>query len=111
MSALINDRLTALTRLTLVSSNPESSASKIRLRVYIPPYYQQKPVISQLISDYGLVVNITGAMLGENTAGKGSFDLELRGTPQQIANGLAYLESLTIKIVGKPNAEGDSWHC
>ena len=110
MSALMNRQPTT-TRLTLVPSHSESSANQIRLRVYIPPYYQQEPVISRLISDSGLVVNITGAILGKNTAGQGAFDLELRGTPQQIVKGLAYLELLNIRIVGKPNAEGDGWHC
>ena len=111
MSALINHHLTTTTRLTLVSSHSESSVNQIRLRVHIPLSYQQEPVIYRLISNYGLVVNITGAMLGENTAEQGYFDLELRGTTQQISKGLSYLESLNIKIVGKPNAAGDSWHC
>jgi L-aspartate semialdehyde sulfurtransferase ferredoxin len=66
MSALINHHLTTKTRLTLVSSHPESSVNQIRLPVHIPLSYQQEPVISRLISNYGLVVNITGAMLGEN---------------------------------------------
>lgn len=111
MSALINHHLTTTTRLTFVSSHPASSVTQIRLRVHIPPYYQQEPVIYRLIYNYALVVNITGAMLEKNTAEQGYFDLELRGTPQQISKGLSYLESLNIKIVGKPNAEGDGWHC
>ncbi|HAX78474.1 MAG TPA: hypothetical protein DCY88_22255 [Cyanobacteria bacterium UBA11372] len=111
MSALTNRKATTTTRLTLVSSHPESSVNQIRLRVHIPLSYQQEPVFYRLISNYGLVVNITGAMLKENTTEQGYFDLELRGTPSQIGKGLSYLESLNIKIVGKPNAAGDSWHC
>ncbi|NMF63836.1 hypothetical protein DP113_12460 [Brasilonema octagenarum UFV-E1] len=88
-----------------------SSITKIRLRLQIPGHYQQEPVISRLIAIYGLVVNITGAMLGKQTNGEGCFDLELRGTVAQIRHGLAYLESLNLKIVGKPNTEGDGWSC
>jgi len=83
----------------------------MRLRLHIPPRYQQEPVISRLIAIHGLVVNITGAMLGKHTNGEGRFDLEIRGTVPQIRHALAYLESLNLKIVGKPNADGDSWYC
>lgn len=88
-----------------------SNITKIRLRLHIPGHYQQEPVISRLIAIHGLIVNITGAMLGKQTNGEGRFDLELRGTVPQIRHGLAYLESLNLKIVGKPNTEGDGWSC
>jgi hypothetical protein len=86
------------------------SLTQIRLRVGIPKTYHQEPVISQLTANYGLLVNITGAMLGEDTSGQGWFDLELRGTPNQIQSGLAYLQELELKIWGRPNADGDGWH-
>ncbi|MBW4632487.1 MAG: NIL domain-containing protein [Iphinoe sp. HA4291-MV1] len=89
-----------------------SNTTKIRLRLYIPRHYSSEPVISRLIAIHGLVVNITGAMLGKHTNnGEGRFDLEIRGSLPQIARGLAYLESLNLKIVGKPNADGDNWSC
>ncbi|AVH64714.1 NIL domain-containing protein [Nostoc sp. 'Peltigera membranacea cyanobiont' N6] len=97
-------------RLSLVSSvYKKSQVTQIRLRIYIPKCYLQAPVISQLISAYGLVVNITKAMIQPNTDGEGCFDIELRGTVSQISSGLAYLESLNLRIVGKPNADDDSW--
>lgn len=83
----------------------------LRLRVYIPPCYQQDPVISRLISEFDLVVNITGAMLGKNTGGEGCFDLELRGKQPQICRCLTYLQSKDIKIIGKANVDGDGWYC
>lgn len=93
------------------STFQSSKSTKICLRLHIPGHYQQEPVISRLIAIHGLVVNITGAMLGKQTNGEGCFDLELRGTVSQIRHGLAYLESLNLKIVGKPNTEGDGWSC
>lgn len=81
----------------------------IRLRLHIPSCYQHEPVISRLISEYDLTVNITGATLGAISSEDGCFDLELRGTSRHISQGLAYLESLHLRIVGRPNVDRDSW--
>lgn len=111
MAALNNRHLTTRTRIALVSSSYEKTlVTQIRLRVYIPKSYLQEPIISRLISLHNLVVNITGAMLGTKTDGDGCFDLEIRGTVAQISSGLAYLEALNLKIVGKVNVDGDSWY-
>jgi len=93
------------------SASISDTPTQIRLRVSIPKAYHQEPVISRLTADYGLLVNITGAMLRPDTREHGWFDLELRGTPSQIQNGLAYLQQLELKISGRPNADGDGWHC
>ena len=98
------------THLTLTPAAKHTDTTQIRLQLHIPSFYQQEPVISRLISDYGLLINITGARLEATAHDQGQFDLELRGTPQQIHRGLTYLQSLHIKIIGKSNAEGDSWH-
>lgn len=88
----------------------QTTVTQVRLQLHIPACYRQEPIISQLIAQYGLVVNITGAVLGDNTAGQGCFDLELRGTPQQISRGLENLRSLNVRLIGKPNPGGDCWH-
>ncbi|MFB2771193.1 NIL domain-containing protein [Pelatocladus sp. BLCC-F211] len=69
-----------------------------RIRVRIPKDYRQEPVISRLVSDYGLTVNISAAILGANAIGDGWFDLELQGTPEQIDGGLSYLKELELEI-------------
>ncbi|MBD2213554.1 NIL domain-containing protein [Nostoc linckia FACHB-104] len=98
------------TRFSSVPSFSEKSQiTKVRMCIYIPNSYLKEPVISRLISHHGLVVNIISAMLGSTTGGEGRFDLEIRGTLSQISSGLNYLESLNLKIVGKPNVDGDSW--
>lgn len=112
MAALNNRQTNSQTRFSLISSvHAKSQVTKIRLRIHIPKCYLQAPVISQLISAYGLVVNITQALLQPNIDKEGCFDIELRGTVSQISSGLAYLESLNLRIVGKPNADGDGWFC
>ncbi|BAY65939.1 MULTISPECIES: NIL domain-containing protein [Calothrix] len=74
-----------------------------RIRLRIPKDYHQEPVISKLVSDYGLVVNITAAILGANAVGDGWFDLELQGTDAQIQSGLNYLKELSLQIWDETN--------
>ncbi|MDZ8107666.1 MAG: NIL domain-containing protein [Nostoc sp. DedQUE12a] len=69
-----------------------------RIRLRIPKDYHQEPVISRLVSDYNLTVNITAAILGANAVGDGWFDLELKGTETQIQSGLAYLHDLELEV-------------
>jgi len=69
-----------------------------RIRLRIPKDYHQEPVISRLVSDYNLTVNITAAILGANAVGDGWFDLELKGTEAQIQSGLTYLHDLELEV-------------
>lgn len=69
-----------------------------RIRVRIPRNYHQEPVISRLVSDFGLTVNITAAVLGANAIGDGWFDLGLQGTTAQIEDGLVYLKNLALEV-------------
>ncbi|MBH8551402.1 NIL domain-containing protein [Nostocaceae cyanobacterium CENA357] len=87
-----------------------NSITQLRVRLYIPQCYLHEPIISQMISRYKLTVNITGAKQGQNFHEQGYFDLELRGYTSHINHCLNYLESLNLKIIGKPNTDGDSWY-
>ncbi|AFY72405.1 ABC-type metal ion transport system, ATPase component [Synechococcus sp. PCC 7502] len=72
--------------------------------------YHQEPVISRLISEFGLTVNITAAILGENTKDDGWFKLDLQGTQEQIHNALIYLNDLGLEIWdGKNNNIDEGW--
>jgi hypothetical protein len=55
---------------------PNPSLTKIRLHLQIYAIYYQTNVIYKLISNYSLVVNITGAKLDFGTEKQGNFDLE-----------------------------------
>ncbi|MBD2432756.1 MAG: ABC transporter [Mastigocladus sp. ERB_26_2] len=76
----------------------QNTLTNKRIRVRIPKDYRQEPVISRLVSDYGLTVNISAAILGANAIGDGWFDLDLQGTPEQIDSGLNYLKELELEI-------------
>lgn len=87
--------------------DPRPTSTRIRLR--IPKTYQEEPVISRLISDYGLTVNIAAALLGANARDDGWFDLDLRGTPEQITNALIYINELDLELWDQSNSEQDGW--
>ncbi len=78
-----------------------------RIRLRINKNYHQEPVISQLVSHYGLTVNITAAILGANANGDGWFDLELRGNQTNIEAALTYLNDLGVEIWKE--GETDGW--
>lgn len=86
------------------------STIKIRLQLSIPYCYAQTPILSRLISQYHLSVNILAAKLEKNHNASGIFDIELQGTTQKISQGLDYLNSLNLKILSKANIDGDSWY-
>ncbi len=78
-----------------------------RIRVRIPKNYHREPVISRLVSDYGLTINIRAAILGPDAVGDGWFDLELEATATQIDHALKYLHDLELEIWD--NNEASSW--
>jgi L-aspartate semialdehyde sulfurtransferase ferredoxin len=83
---------------------------RLRIRVYYPRGLQQEPIISKLISEHGLMVNRMSTRRNTQSQQR-RFDLELTGAIAQIQSGLIYLESLNLKLKGKPNPDGDSWYC
>jgi ABC-type methionine transport system ATPase subunit len=91
------------------NSTEDNRPTKTRVRVRIPKEYHEEPVISRLVSHYGVTVNITGALLGANARDDGWFDLQLQGTTRQIKSALTYLDELDLEIWGRSNPEEDGW--
>ncbi len=83
--------------------------TQTRIRLRIPKSYHQEPVISRLVSHYGLTVNITAAILGANARDDGWFDLELRGRVQQIDSALTYLNELDLEVWNSADNDDDGW--
>ncbi len=90
---------------TTISQDNRIAQKRIRIR--IPKQYHREPVISKLISDYNLNVNITAALLGANGNGDGWFDLELQGQNTRIQDALIYLKELDLEIWTE--SETDGW--
>ena len=80
------------------STTSSDRHTQLRVRLRIPKEYQQEPVISNLITRYGLKVTITAALLGANGREDGWFDLELDGTQAQIQSALIDLNDLDLEI-------------
>lgn len=72
--------------------------TRTRIRLRIPKEYHQDPIISNLISQHGVTVNIAAAMLGANARDDGWFDLELHGSGSQIQSALMYINDLNLEI-------------
>jgi NIL domain len=82
--------------------------NRIRLQLCIFKSYYYKPIISDLVSCYGLTVNITSALLNPDVQDDGWFDLELWGRPQQFCSGLSYLEKLGLPLWLDSSCEGNN---
>jgi ABC-type methionine transport system ATPase subunit len=93
----------------MISSTNDNRHIQHRIRVQIPKTYHQEPIISDLISRYGVTVNITAALLSANAKEDGWFDLELRGTIGQVQSALAYLNDLNLKTWHGDDNPEDGW--
>lgn len=72
-------------------------------QVVIPHTYQRLPILSRLISRFGVTVNILGAALPSWRPSRqdfyGEFVLALGGNVQQQAQAIAYLKTLQVQFV------------
>ncbi len=80
-----------------------------RIQVRIPKDYLQEPVISHLVSQYGLTVNIATAILGEHSREDGWFELELRGSEEQIRSAQIYMNDLDLEVLSESKSPEFSW--
>lgn len=83
--------------------------TQTRIKVQIPRHYHQQPIISHLTLQHGLEVNILAALLGGNPQDSGWFDLELRGTAEQIDSALIYLSDLDVYLWHQSGDEVEGW--
>ncbi len=83
--------------------------STARIKIRIPKDYHQEPVISRLVSQHGLTVNILAALLSANAREDGWFDLELRGTALQIQSALVYFNELDLETWSQFNPQEADW--
>jgi ABC-type methionine transport system ATPase subunit len=71
--------------------------------------YHQQPVISRLVSEFGLTVNINAAILGANSKDDGWFKLDLQGTQSQIQTALSYLNDLGLETWDQKSDIDEGW--
>jgi hypothetical protein len=86
----------------------DNRLTQTQITMRVPQNYHKEPIISRLVSDHGVTVNIIAAILGENAKEDGWFNLELEGTSHQIQSALVYLEELDLEIWDKSSSD-DTW--
>ena len=86
-----------------------SRPTQVKIKIHIPKTLHEEPVISRLVSHYGITVNISAALLGANTRDDGWFELDLRGKVEQIQNALIYLNELDLEIWSQSAPQEDGW--
>lgn len=82
-----------------MSTNKSVNSDPVNSRIFVPQRYHRQPVISRLVSRYGLTVNIKAASLASGSESDGWFDLEISGNPQQLTSSLSYLQGLGVNLV------------
>ncbi|MFN6487017.1 MULTISPECIES: NIL domain-containing protein [unclassified Nostoc] len=82
-----------------MSQSKSVESASVHSRILVPQRYNRQPVISRLVSRYGLTVNIKAASLTSDSDSDGWFDLELSGNPQKLTNSLSYLQGLGVNLL------------
>jgi hypothetical protein len=68
------------------------------IRIQVPQSLHQVPIISTLITEYKLIVNIRGAILDQKAIGGGWFDLLLDGEDLNLKQSVLYLKDIGVEI-------------
>ncbi|MCG9885093.1 MAG: NIL domain-containing protein [Cyanobacteria bacterium] len=92
--------------LTATEPTGDRRQTSHRIRIRVPQEHQSEPVISELVSRFGLTINIAAALLGKDGRGDGWFDLELRGPRDRILQAMDYLNDLAVEVWDRDSQEG-----
>jgi len=87
----------------------DNRRTQTHIQVRIPKDLHEEPVISRLVSYYGVTVIIADAQVSANVPQSSCFDLELQGTVSQIENALTYLDQLDLEVLHQSSPEEDGW--
>lgn len=77
-----------------------------KITLYFPQYHVETPVVTHLVKDYDLDVNIFRAKVTANE--EGFLVLELKGSQENIDKGIAHAESLHVEV--RLNNKGLNWN-
>lgn len=91
------------------SVEPDDRLTQLQLRVRIPKHYANDPIISCLVAQYGLTVNITAALLSMGDRDDGWFELNVTGSHRQIRSALDYMNDLDLEIWPGGEDQIDGW--
>ncbi len=75
--------------------------NRLTVRVRVPGGGQEEPVLSQLITRYGVTVNIQAALFDPQNQAEAWLDLELYGVPAALENCLAVMKARQWELVSQ----------
>ncbi|MEI1375872.1 NIL domain-containing protein [Nostoc sp. UHCC 0926] len=87
----------------------DNRRTQTRIQIPIPKDLHEKPVISRLVSHYGVTIIIADAQVSTNVPQHSCFHLQLRGTVSQIESALTYLNELDLEVLHQSSPEEDGW--
>ncbi len=76
----------------------DADITRLKAKLYIDKKYHSQPIISQLVSKFGVTINITSAILKLDTKYNGYFDLDIWGKEEQIKSVMYHLEKLGLSF-------------
>ena len=79
---------------------------KRRVVVSYPPHLVEQPVISRLVKDFDLTVNILRALVTPKEQGR--MVLEITGTRSAVEAGINYIKEMGMEL--QPLAQDVKWH-
>ncbi|MEH2335484.1 NIL domain-containing protein [Nostoc sp.] len=79
------------------------------IQIRIPKDLHEEPVISRLVSHYGVTIIIADAQVSTNVPQHSCFHLQLRGTVSQIESALTYLDELDLEVLHQSSPEENGW--
>jgi ABC-type methionine transport system ATPase subunit len=68
------------------------------VRIKVPKTLHEIPIISNLVREYDLTINIRGAILDQKATDGGWFDLNLKGGVIQVEDAVNYLKTIGVEI-------------
>lgn len=92
--------------LAIADSVDENRLMQTQIRLEIPKNFHQESVISRLISEHRIAVNVTDAPIGTNSRCDRWFTLELRGKVKQIRSALTYLNEIHPNVLHNTYPQG-----
>jgi ABC-type methionine transport system ATPase subunit len=66
--------------------------------IQVPTNLHEVPIISNLVANYNLSVNIQGAILDQKATCAGWFELVLKGDSLQVEQAVSYLKDIGVEI-------------
>ena len=87
----------------------DTRPAQVRVRLKIPKHYRNDPILSTLVNQHQITINILSALLAVDTSEGGWFDLEMQGTQGQLAAAILHINDLGVELWGDVPSDELGW--